>query len=70
MKNWLCENDIPDLISLKLFEFEPKTNIGYINNSSSSYNEEEVAGYKVKRISNSKWCECSTKAVIDSCSSK
>ena len=49
MKNWLCENDIPDLISLKLFEFEPKTNIGYINNSSSSYNEEEVAEYKVKR---------------------
>ena len=29
------ENEIPDLNSLKPFEFEPKTNIGDINNSSS-----------------------------------
>ena len=28
------------------------------------------AEYKVKRISNSEWCECSTKAVNDRCSSK
>ena len=28
------------------------------------------AEYKVKRISNSEWCECSTKAVVDRCSSK
>ena len=26
--------------------------------------------YKVKRISNSEWCECSTKAVLDRCSQK
>ena len=43
------ENEIPDLNS---FEFEPKTNIGDIN-SSSSDDEEEGAEYKVKRISNS-----------------
>ena len=46
------ENEIPDLNSLKPFEFEPKTNIGDIN-SSSSDNEEEGAEYKVKQISNS-----------------
>ena len=45
------ENEIPDLNSLKPFEFEPKTNIGDIN-SSSSDDEEEGAEYKVKRISN------------------
>ena len=28
------------------------------------------AEYKVKRISNSEWCEYSTKAVVDRCSSK
>ena len=42
------ENEIPDLNSLKPFEFEPKTNIGDIN-SSSSDDEEEGAEYKVKR---------------------
>ena len=46
------ENEIPDLNSLKPFEFEPKTNIGDIN-SSSSDDEEEGAEYKVKWISNS-----------------
>ena len=51
------ENQIPDLNSLKAFEIEPKTNIGDINSSSSD--EEEGAKYKVKRISNSGWCECS-----------
>ena len=49
------ENEIPDLNSLKPFEFEPKTNTGDVN-SSSSIDEEEGAGYKVKRISNSEWC--------------
>ena len=44
------ENEIPDLNSLKPFEFEPKTNIGDIN-SSSSDDEQEGAEYKVKRIS-------------------
>ena len=44
------ENEIPDLNSLKPFEFEPKANIGDIN-SSSSDDEEEGAEYKVKRIS-------------------
>ena len=29
------ENEIPDLNSLKSFEFEPKTNIGDINSCSS-----------------------------------
>ena len=47
---------MPDLNSLKTFEFEPKTNIGDINSSSSDY--EEVAEYEVKWISNSKWCKC------------
>ena len=50
------ENEIPDLNSLKPFEFEPKTNIGDINSSSSS-DEEEGAEYKVKRIRNSECCK-------------
>ena len=61
------ENEIPDLNSLKPFEFEPKTNRD-INSSSSD--DEEGAEYKVKRISNSEWCECSAKAVVGRCSSK
>ena len=40
------ENEISDLNSLKPFEFERKTNIGYINSSSSD--EEEDIEYKVK----------------------
>ena len=63
------KTEMPDLNSLKPFEFEPKTNIGDIN-SSSSDDEEEGAEYKVKRISNSEWCECSAKAVVGRCSSK
>ena len=51
----VSENEIPDLNSLKSFEFEPKTNIGDIN-SNSSDDEKEGAEYKVKRISNSEWC--------------
>ena len=54
---------------MRPFEFEPKANIGDIN-SSSSDDEEEVAEYKVKLISNSEWCECSAKAVVGRCSSK
>ena len=60
----LSENEISDLNSLKPFKFEPKTNIGDIN-SSSSDNEEEGAEYKV-----SEWCKCSAKAVVGRCSSK
>ena len=45
------ENETPDLNSLKLSDFEPKTNIGDINSSSSA--EEEGAEYKVKLINNS-----------------
>ena len=45
------ENEIPDSNSLKLFEFEPKTNVGDIN-SSSSDDEEEGAECKVKQIIN------------------
>ena len=63
------ENEIPDLDSLKPFEIEPKANIGDIN-SSSSDDEEEGAEYKVKRISNNEWCECSAKTVVGRCSSK
>ena len=63
------ENEISDLNSLKPFKFEPKTNIGDIN-SSSSDDEEEGAEYKVKRISNNEWCECSAKAVFGRSSSK
>ena len=63
------ENEIPDLISLKPFKFEPKTNIKDII-SSSSDDKEEGAEYKVKRISNNEWCECSAKAVVGRCSSK
>ena len=55
--------------SLKTFEFELKTNIGDINNSGSD-DEEEGAEYKVKRISNNEWYECSAKAVVGRCSSK
>ena len=54
--------------SLKPFQFEPKTNIRDINSSSSD--DEEGAEYKVKRISNNEWCECSAKAVVGRCSSK
>ena len=55
--------------SLKTFEFELKTNIGDINNSGSD-DEEEGAEYKVKRISNNEWYECSAKAVVGRCSLK
>ena len=44
------ENKIPQLNSLKPFEFESKSNIGNIN-SSCSHDEEEGAEYEVKRIS-------------------
>ena len=63
------ENEKLDLNSLKLFKFEPKTNIGDII-SSSSDDEVEGVEYKVKRISHNEWCECSAKAVVDRCSSK
>ena len=56
------ENEIADLNSLKPFKFKPKTNIGD--------DEEDGAEYKVKRISNNGWCECSAKAFVGRCSSK
>ena len=62
----ITENEIPDLNFLKPFEFEPKINIVAVN-SSNSDDEEEV--YKVKRINNSEWCECSAKVVVGTCSS-
>ena len=68
-ENDSSENEIPDLNSLKSFKFEPKTNIGDII-SSSSDDEDEGVEYKVKRISNNEWCECSAKAVVGRCSSK
>ena len=54
------ENEIPNLNSLKPFKFEPKTNIGDII-SSSSVDEDDGVEYKVKRLSNNEWCECSAK---------
>ena len=63
------ENEIPDLNSWKAFEFEPKTNIGDIN-SSSSDDDEVGAEYKVKQISNREWYECSAEAVVGRCSLK
>ena len=63
------ENEIPDLNSLNPLKFEPKTNIEDII-SSSSDDEDEGVEYKVKRISNNEWCECSAKAVVGRCSSK
>ena len=68
-KNNSHESEIPDLNSLKPFEFETKTNIGD-SISSSSDDEEEGAEYKVKRISNNERCECSAKAFVGRCSSK
>ena len=62
------KNEIPDVNSLKPFEFEPKTNTGDINSSSSD--EEEGTEYKIKRKINIEWCECSAKAVVGRCSSK
>ena len=69
MKVRLKWNEITDVKSLKPFEFEPKTNIGDIN-SSSSDNEDEGVKYKVKRKSNNEWCKCNAKAVVGRCSSK
>ena len=54
------ENEIPDLNSLQIFGFEPKTNIG----DTDIDDEEEEAEYKVKRISDNEWCQCSAKAVV------
>ena len=65
----MSENEILDLNSLKPFEFESKTNIGVIDSSSSDDGEEAIE-YKVKRIGNSEWWECSTEAVVGRCSSK
>ena len=58
------ENEIPDLNSLKPFEFEPKRNIGDIN-SSNSDDEEEVT-----MESKHEWCKCRAKAVVGRCSTK
>ena len=63
------ENEIPDLNSLKPFKFEPKTKIEDIIISSSD-DEDGGVEYKVERISNNDWCECSVKAVVGRCSSK
>ena len=52
------ENEMPDLSSLNPFEFEQETNIGEINSSCIDDKEEDTE-YKVKRIGNSEWCECS-----------
>ena len=68
MKVRLQWKEIPDLNSLKSFEFEPETNIGDIT-SSSNDDEEESAEYKVKQISNNEWCECSAEAFVVRCSS-
>ena len=43
---------------MKPFDIEPKTNIGYINSSSSDDDDEGIED-KVKQIGNSEWWECS-----------
>ena len=63
-KNMEKENTIPYSNSFKPFKFEPK----FISRSSDD--EEEGAEYKVKRISNNEWCECSAKAFVGRSSSK
>ena len=55
------ENEIPDLNSLTPFEFEPKTNIGDINSSSS--NDAEDLEDKVNWIRNSEWCASAVNSV-------
>ena len=62
-ENDFSENEILDLNSLKPF------NIGYFIRSSSDDKDEGVE-FKVKRISNNEWWECSAKAVVGRCSSK
>ena len=64
------ENEIPDLNSLKPFEFEPKTNVGdiYCINTVVALMWRKKVLNKVKRISNSEWCKCSAKAVVSRCS--
>ena len=64
-----CIMETKALSTEKLTIFKSKTNIGDIN-SSGSDDEEEGAEYKVKRISNNEWCECSAKAFVGRCSSK
>ena len=54
------ENEIPDLDSLELFEFEPKTNFGDVNSSSSDVRKKVLV----------QWCECSAKTVTGRYSSK
>ena len=56
-ENDFSGNEIPDLNSLKLFEFESKANRD-INSNSNDNDEESIQG-KVKLIGNSEWCECS-----------
>ena len=65
----LSENEILDLNSLKSFEFEP-SKTSKILTVVAVDDEEEGAEYKVKQISHSEWCKCSTEAVIGRCSSK
>ena len=62
-ENDFSKNEILDLNSLKPF------NIGYFISSSSDDKDEGVE-FKVKRISNNEWWECSAKAVVGRCSSK
>ena len=53
----ISENEIPDLNSLKPFEFKPKKTIEDTNFSGSD-DEEEGMEDKVKRIENSECCKC------------
>ena len=53
---------------MKSFEFEP-SETSEILMVVAVDDEEEGAEYKVKQISHSEWCMCSTKAVVGRCSS-
>ena len=67
-KSGFSENEIPDLNSLKPFKFEPKQTSEIL--SVVAVMMRKGAEYKVKRISNNEWCECSAKAFVGRCSSK
>ena len=53
------ENEIPDLNSLKPFEFEPKTNIGDINRSSHQrYSVTKSVLKNFAKFTKKRLCQC------------
>ena len=67
------ENEIPDLNSLKPFEFESKTTSEILTEVAVMMRKKVLNMLKLKvlkRISNSERCDCSAKLVVGRCSSK